>query len=428
MRRTINLYTLFDYILPAYFAVALVEYLLNYWALEFSIKLLAIGITLWFIVFKRIQHASPIKSLITIFILYNLLSIVHYIGGANGREIECYFGDLYNYIAAMLFFYVGYYDTRKEDSYYTRYLIFCFAAMAIGMLFYVFMPSFHLVRHNTVMSAQWFSSNDLYSDSDIMSMMRFSGIIGSDYGVGIFCICGLSIALYYYSKGIKVRYVPPVLAIFVFLIGAFLTQLRIAIVSATAATIYYLIFSINKKSAAKTFKLIILSAIIGVLSFGVITKYFGERASAFKEVIEATKDRMDFKSAYSERSGQVEATFAVWDSYILGQGMGSANAIAGKNGHPRITDQCYAKMLVELGFVGIFIFAIIMLSTLYKGVLHFKKNLIELIIIVYVLVSMIGANTLYFHYFQILPFWYAMGRIWNPYRSKVSKTVDLDKG
>lgn len=419
MNKIDRLYKVFDYIIPAYLVVTLVEYILNYWALEFPVKLFAIGFTLLFLIQNKVHSSATIKTLLTIFILYNLLSFVKYF--VNGREIECYMSDLYNYIAAMLFFYVGFYDTRRENFFYNKFLVFCFAAMIIGLLFYVFMPSFHLVRHNTVMSAQWFSTNSLYSDDEIMSMMRFSGIIGSDYGVGIFCMCGLSIAFFYYSKGVKVKYVPAILSILVFIIGAFMTQLRIVIVCASATTVYYLFFG-NKGSTQRTLKLIFVSFFIGAIALFVVSKYFGDRASVFMDIMDSMSERMDFKSAYSERSGQVETTFAAWDSYILGQGMGSANAIARKNGHPGITDQCYAKMLVELGFVGVTIFAIIMLATLYKGVLHLKKNLIEMVIIVYVLCSMIGANTLYFHYFQILPFWYAVGRLWNPFIKGVNVT------
>lgn len=412
--KTDKIYNILDYVIPAYLVVALVEYLLNNWSLEFPVKLLAMGFTLLFLFIKGNHKSSPAKTVLTIFLIYNLLSIFSYFGGGNGREIECYLSDLYNYIAAMLFFYVGFYDPRKENTFYNQFLVFCFGAMVIGLFFYVFLPYFHLARHSAIMSSQWFSDTT-YSDDSIMNMMRFSGIIGTDYGVGNFCMFGLAIALNYYSRGIKIKKLPMSLVVLILIIAGFMTQLRIVIVSASAATLYYLFSGIKTGTTKNSLKIILIALVLGVIAVTVLNKYFSERVSAFKDIIEFTTGRMDFNSAYDERSGQVEAALKIWDDKVFGQGMGSANSIASKNGHQAILDQCYAKMLVELGYVGISIFIIFILMTLFKGVSHFKNNLIELVIVVFVLCSMIGADTLYFHYFQIIPFWYAAGRIWNPF-------------
>ena len=411
MVKAAKTYNLLDYVIPAYLLIALVEYILNNWALEFGIKLLSIGVTLFFLLSNKARHKSTIKSLVTIFLFYNLASIIQYI---DRGSIDSYLSELYNYIAAMLFFYVGYFDPRKENVFYNKFLYYCFWAMIIGLFFYIFMPGFHMIRHNTIMSNQWFSDTN-YSDNQILSMMRFSGIIGTDYGVGNYCMFGLAIALYYYSRGIKINHIPLVIIILVLIVAGFMTQLRVVIVSATAATIYYLLFGVNKGATKNSIKLIIIALLLGSISVSIINNYFGERASAFKDIIEFTSGRMDFGEAYDERRGQVDAALSAWDNKILGDGMGSANTIASRHGRHAIYDQCYAKMMVELGYVGLFLFLFIIILSLIKGIKHFKRSLIELVIIVFVLCSMIGADTLYFHYFQIIPFWYALGRLWNPF-------------
>ena len=47
-----------------------------------------------------------------------------------------------------------------------------------------------------------------------------------------------------------------------------------------------------------------------------------------------------------------------------------------------------------------------------------KVYLTELVIIMFVLVAMIGSNTLNMGYMTVMPFWYAVGRVWNKYHYK----------
>lgn len=93
--------------------------------------------------------------------------------------------------------------------------------------------------------------------------------------------------------------------------------------------------------------------------------------------------------------------------------MGAGGSSAGMFGLPHVNDANYYKLLYESGLVGSTWFFIIIIMTLIRAFINIKYLIIELVIICYVLSAMVGSNSLTLAYMYILPFWFAMGRVWN---------------
>ena len=113
------------------------------------------------------------------------------------------------------------------------------------------------------------------------------------------------------------------------------------------------------------------------------------------------------------RTNQRETVLASWQDVMLGDGTGSKGAQARIAGKPAITDGGYIKMIVENGIVGVTLFSIIIILTIWRCIKYLKYFMLELLIIGYVLVSMLGANSISMNWCFILPFWFAVGLTWN---------------
>jgi hypothetical protein len=99
--------------------------------------------------------------------------------------------------------------------------------------------------------------------------------------------------------------------------------------------------------------------------------------------------------------------------FTFGHGVGSGGSVAIMNGLPGVTDMNYAKILFETGFCGSFGFVLVMLFTLARAFEYFKYYSCEISIICFVLCACFFSNSLCLYHLYIIPFWYAIGRIWN---------------
>ena len=125
---------------------------------------------------------------------------------------------------------------------------------------------------------------------------------------------------------------------------------------------------------------------------------------------------MTFSSAYNERQGLSNKLMAQWSYPIFGHGIGSGGPTSRFLGYGGVTDAAYTKLLFENGIMGIILFVILILSSIFRGLKNFKYYIVELSIICFVAIAMTGSNTLSLAYLYILPFWYMLGKIWNkPY-------------
>ena len=99
--------------------------------------------------------------------------------------------------------------------------------------------------------------------------------------------------------------------------------------------------------------------------------------------------------------------------YAFGHGIGSVGAEARKLGFYGLTDSNYIKIFFETGLCGSLGFILVMMSTVARAFSYIKYYICELSIVLFILVAMPISNSLCLYHLCILPFWYAVGRIWN---------------
>jgi hypothetical protein len=133
-------------------------------------------------------------------------------------------------------------------------------------------------------------------------------------------------------------------------------------------------------------------------------------------VLERMQDRLSFSStddlSGGSRGSQIEVVMSACNDFVFGDGLGSRGGAARAAYLPGITDNDWIRILVELGGVGMILFIVVYGMTIYKA---FKKKsfmMAELTIVLYGLLSMLVADTMY-KGDLVLIFWFAIGRIWN---------------
>lgn len=412
MTKKINwdLYTVIDYVLPLYFIVAIIEFYFGLWRLTTIVKMISIIAS--FVITIRTYNTSKsiVKSLFVIFILYNLFSITSYL--YNNRPLGCYVDDLFNYIPAMFYVFIGIADKRNSRSYYNTFTKYCALSMILGLYLYIMTPEWYLVRQVEIANSAWFAPT-MYSEESIMNSLRFTSYLASEYAVIYFSVFALSISLFNYFQSSNKNYLLTFAVIFIMALSSIISQMRVAMVCTSVIIVYYFFrgyFTLNiKKSSFIGIAFVFVS--IAIIAY-VYTKYF-DRAEHIKELLIDRMEEMSLSKALQGRDFQVSNMMNEWRFPIFGHGMGSGGAYARSLGYNGVTDANYFKIIFETGMLGLAFFITIILMTLFRAIKYLKYYLTELIIICFILVSMLGANALTLSYLYILPFWYSVGMVWN---------------
>ncbi len=415
MRKALSLdsfYSKLDLIFPLYFGVYFIEFFFGLWHLSTAIKLLCIILSLIFSlkIVNSTERGLGTRDIFTFFYAYNIISGIFYC--VNDVPIKCYLNELYNSIPAMFFFYVGLGEKRCGIRFYEKIMLSTSVCMFIGIILYVTTPSWFVERRIEIANmTSW--SGTTYDENSVLSHMRFSSYLIESYEAQTFAMFALATSLFvFFKKNYNEKQWFGVSLILINYVAAILTQQRVAMVAATFSVLFYYLYGKIKgrrkqsKILIHTFTLIVFLAII------VIPIYFGDRAEQLQSSLIDRMDNMSVSGALQERNYQ-KAIFDSWTMPITGKGLGSGGAIAGSYGLPHVNDAGYYQMLYEIGIIGSMLFVILIGRTLIRAIKHMKVYLIELVIIMFFLVALLGANILNFGYMVVVPFWYAIGRVWN---------------
>lgn len=405
-------YQIFDWIFPVYFLIYFIEFYLGFWRLSTLVKLAVILVTIYYSgrIVRHISSKGDFFKLFTFYYLYCTFSIIWY--SVNGVPINCYLNEFFNSLPAMFFVYVGMADKRGNGKFFERFVRFCSIAMLIGLLLYLTTPSWYVQRSVEVYENQWFQGS--VSEDSLLATMRFCGFFKSVYEADMYAMVALSAALFFfYSNQKRGNDILIYLMILINLVAAILTQQRIAMVSASFSFIFYIIYGFVRKKEKKSSKIIVRTLFISVCLLAFVVAFMGDRIEQIQLLLEDRKDNMNIATAMSERANQHETIWQNWSLPIFGLGAGSGGSTAGFYHLPHINDGGYLQLLYEYGVVGFFFFLLIMIKTLFRAIRYLKYYLTEIVIICFLLVAMIGSNTLTLGFMITIPFWYSVGRIWN---------------
>ena len=152
--------------------------------------------------------------------------------------------------------------------------------------------------------------------------------------------------------------------------------------------------------------------IFWIVLFFIIAASYIVQTDIFEKIFTRIGE-INIDSAFDDsRKYQNQNLFDSIKNIVTGSGLGSGSANARRIGLTGITDGNYMKLLYEEGIIGLFLFVGVILRTLLRAYRYFKYYSVEFCIIVSILIAMMGSNSLTMP-FYIIPFWYAIGTIWN---------------
>lgn len=402
-----NIYNLLDCILPAMFFLTIPMTFFRMFWLWSVIKFVVVVISVIAVAAFWQEKKSNFKFFFSIFFVYNIFSVLTYL--YNGYPISCYTTDLFNYVMPMLFVYIGLFDDRSDRSFFDKMIMPLCIVFLLGFVCYITLPSWYV---NSLLSAKndaWYMQWE-YGEESFSNIMRYQAFFQDSYPVSHYSIFGLSIAMFnMFRKDFEKK--STLFFVIVFAIAAFLCQHRVAFFSSIVMIFAYVFYGSLSKGSNVIKILLCFLFVIGLLFL---------LDPSFMDRITDVTDRF-FGRIFNENSFTGDLAkrsrnglfLSNMQYYAFGHGIGSGGSSAVQLGLGGVTDMNYAKMLFESGFCGTFGFALVIFFTIYRAVINVKFYACELGIILFILIAMLASNSLSLYYMYIIPFWYAIGRIWN---------------
>lgn len=401
-----SLICLFPLLIYVFFIQALGFYNL-YTPWFFTFYYIIIG----FSCYAKIQDYVGVKLLFLLWILYILIS------GLTADLPARYMAEEFKrFIAPTLFVYVGMYS--KKDDIYKYYLYSIFVSVVVGFVLLIQQPAWYINFLIECFNNTWYADSSEDASSIMETAFRFQSFFVDSYAISYFVSFALCIVLcdIYKTNSILKSQKIKLLYLIVFVVAIILSGFRVAMAYMLLAFLWMLAYGIVTKNPHKK---IFVGAVIAFFAFVLAIFVFlsdNEYFSFLKENLTERLSDMSFENAMEgSRNAQKEKVLESWQDIIFGDGTSSKGAQARIDELPAITDGGYVKMLVENGIVGVSIFAMIILITIRKCLANLRYYMVELLIIGYVLVSMLGANSLAMHWCFVILFWFAVGRVWNEY-------------
>lgn len=379
------------------------------------IELLIRIVFLLYVIYSfKTTKKSIVCQLLIVYIIYNILSVFAF--QLADVDFDAYLYDLQSFLLPMLAFFLGANNKDVSFRFYDSLLHGVLFCLIVGLFFYFLLPSWYSLKlieiHNSTGYLEEIST--IGDTSGFLQYARFSSFIGDSY---VIQYLGISAASYLFFRINKVYSINVKLNFFYFfsvliiIISIILSLQRSAWAYLVIIILFYLLIGLNHKYSLQWKYAIIFLVLISLITS--IVSFSSDRSG---QILSQLTDRLSdfsFSKALSGRSGQYNSLWSNWNHYIFGHGMGSGGAIARISGKPGASDAGYMKILYENGMVGSSIFLMIVVSTILRMLKYRRYYYIEIHIVLFFLVAMIGSNSLCISFFYSIPFWFAIGRIWN---------------
>lgn len=362
----------------------------------FRLFLLYMGIKAFMINFKY-------NKLLVIFIIYVLSSVIWY--ALTDFPFRLYVMSLIVYVSPMFMAFVGmernFIDNKFYDSIVSSWMV-CFI---IGIYLYIIRPEWYGVALTNQHNSAWFNYEGDRSTEWVLEHMRFSSFMLSSYAISIMGMFMLPICLHRFRNDKKKLWNVTIITVVV--VCVLLSMQRAGIISCIFTFLMFM--AVYKFSRRSRFAILFLTVSIVALFFW----YVGQDETLSALFFDRFSRDSVSDAVEGSRMSQIWNTLSSWNNYLFGEGTGSGGGFARSMGLVGVTDCNYIKMLYEHGIIGVIFFLLIIISTLLKGLRSFRFFFIENSIIISTLITMLVADPLTYT-FYILPFWYAIGRVWNP--------------
>lgn len=397
MNRKLYLFLIENYFLLTALFGFLEMLSIHYFEYKYIIQLSLLFVSVSLIIGEK-HNKIDVILILTIFIIvlsgyflcpYNILYKV----GVTGEIIP------------MFAYFIGESEFCNNDKIFEKGVCVVAIVSIIGLWLYITQPAWYLNFR--------LSGIDNITDHAYLEMTRLSAFweypYWMSYGVAILYCFVLGRTLIENKLSKKIGY--PLL--FFFAIISLLTQQRASIGIIVLATIVYSIYyrKINNKSYAGIIKVSLIISFALLLLYLIISHFLDET-------------RLDFIfskfTELNERDNFIEDRANLFDNMhdvpisILGDGLGLYSHTAfGMGLNHYITDQGYMKMIYETGLIGFVLRIIIIAICLFKGLKDKRIYYFEITVIVMIMVSLFGANSLSSMQMHNVIFWICCGRINN---------------
>lgn len=342
--------------------------------------------------------------ILNIFILYSIISIICVI--VSGKPVSLYINSIAFYVMPMFVAYVGYADDK--NTFYKFFVGSCIVLFVIGIYLHFFRPAWYQTAVLDLTTGAWSYEKNIFQDDNwIIENARMQSFLLDSYAISYYSMFSLPLVLYslYVDPSWKkVKY----FFVFVIYASSMLCMQRVSMVCTTGTLIFY--YYLRHKHQ------LLLTLTILIILFVIISLLVSQLAdNDFFAMVYDRWMHMSFSEAMEgSRTKQINGIMNAWGNYLFGEGIGTGGGEARKMGIVGASDCNTLKMLYEQGIVGFLLFHFLALKSLIVAYNNIKFLFPEFIIIGCVLLSMIGADPLTYS-FYIIPFWYAIGRVWNIY-------------
>lgn len=341
---------------------------------------------------------SNFDKLIVVYIVFLLLNALFL---SNARGNQYLYRSLICQVSFVLFYFIGRFadiDISKSLSNMKWPLVVC---MLVGIYAFFTNPGWYQAMKS--------SSLDSNNYIHVLEKMRLSAFWPSPYELGYAC-CIYGMYLFYRlfnnnfeNKEKTLTYCLLTLIAIVLL----LAQMRVCIFMFGLSFMYYFLSTKNMPMIKKQFVLlIVLMMMIGSLVY-VQNFLSGDNI----EYIITHMTMLSDDSYLAERFEDTSGYGLHLHPSFFGDGIGVYGYEAVTNGEPNIIDNGYFELYAEMGYLGVFLFGLLSLITIFKLLKSNQKDF-DICIIVFFLIAMIGASVLQNHHQYGFLFWLLLGYFW----------------
>lgn len=345
-------------------------------------------------------------SMFDIFIIV-FIGIIAFASLLNNYSYELWYSGCRYQLYATIFFFVGRHPYIQTHLIFRKGVFPFLCVCIIGLFLYVISPSWYMDYKLQI----WQAEGNV-SDGMILEMTRFSAFWTYPYWVSYGCVIMYAyIMINCYMK----RYMNKIETLILIFIAfiALLTQQRAPISTIALLTVVFIIGGqfrrkkyghISLRSSIFYFILLSISMFMFFITF--IDYEMLERLLGKIELLENI-------SAFLNERSDIFSDFYTKKVTLFGDGIGRYSYAAYALGKQAITDQQYMQLMYETGYFGCMGYGIILLIILFKGLKYRTSCYIELVIIMFFLVAMTGANCLSNFVQHTAIFWMCCGYICN---------------
>ncbi len=351
---------------------------------------------------KAFLYNSRVNVLLTCFFLFTILTLIGYL--FNGRPISLYVIEFVAYATPMLFSFIALDKQDFSDKFYLILLTTLIICFVFGFYLHFLRPTWYQVALTETYNDRWYVQSN-YDYEQIADSFRFSSIFLNSYAISHFSMFALPISITFLLKNRERKKWKYIMFAIISFVSAIICLHRVAMASCVLMLFIYIYYDFKHGRKLSTLA-------FGIIVLVLLALFYLSTTELFEQIIERFSDMRMSEAFDDSRTDQNVSVFKKWDNIIFGEGIGSMSADAKKLGFPGITDGQYMKILVEQGLIGFGLYIALIIRTLFRSLKYFKYFSIEFCIVFGISIAMIGSDSLVMP-FYIIPFWYAIGRIWN---------------